>query len=173
MRISTALPPGALRYTSYALSHPPIIFPSSVNDTQYGRGQRHFYYWILVFHTDPSALRLTLWLYMYTSTIRNSTVQWFPSDPSFRCSVIQQILRISRNPKVRHSVLKSPPRVPIFKSDEFIHTHSSYFLTINFDITLKFMSVLQIVYHIRVFLSHIYTFLLRYMSYVPSPSLAP
>jgi hypothetical protein len=65
-----------------------------------------------------------------------NSMQQIPSWEANRFSARQEISRISRNPKVHYRIHKCPPPFSILSRLDPVHTPTSQFLTIHFNITL-------------------------------------
>jgi hypothetical protein len=57
-----------------------------------------------------------------------------PSLEANRSSASQETPHISRNPKVRYRIHKGPPPVPIQSHTDLVHTSTSHFSKIHFNI---------------------------------------
>ena len=69
-------------------------------------------------------------------TLNTYSLQQSPSWEANQFSASQEIPRILWNPKVHYRIHKCPPPVPILSQFEPVHTPTSYFLKIHFNIIL-------------------------------------
>jgi hypothetical protein len=76
--------------------------------------------------------------YSLTHSLTHST-QHIPSWEANQFAASQEIRRILWNPKVHYSINKCPPTVPILSQPNPVHTSTSHFLKICFNIILPSM----------------------------------